>query len=60
METKRRKEYAIEMTQLNSYLKYRTSILPTGWKQRLALGCAIMHEPSIIFLDEPTAGSWIH
>lgn len=52
----RRKEYIIEMTQLKNYLKYRTHILPTGWKQRLALGCAIMHEPSIIFLDEPTAG----
>ncbi len=51
-----RKQEVIEMIQLKDYLHYRTSILPTGWKQRLALGCAILHKPSIIFLDEPTAG----
>jgi ABC-2 type transport system ATP-binding protein len=51
-----RKEWVIEMAGLEEHRHSRTAILAGGWKQRLALGCAILHEPPIIFLDEPTSG----
>ena len=51
-----RKEWVIKMAGLKEHRRSRTSILSAGWKQRLALGCAILHEPPIIFLDEPTSG----
>ncbi len=51
-----RKEWVIEMAGLRDHRQSRTSILSGGWKQRLALGCAVLHEPEIIFLDEPTSG----
>ena len=51
-----RKEWVIEMAGLEDRRRSLTSILSGGWKQRLALGCAILHEPPIIFLDEPTSG----
>lgn len=51
-----RKEWVIEMSGLAEHRHHLTSILSGGWKQRLALGCAILHEPPIIFLDEPTSG----
>lgn len=51
-----RKEWVIEMAGLQEHRRSRTAILSGGWKQRLALGCAILHEPPVVFLDEPTAG----
>lgn len=51
-----RKEWVIDMAGLKEHRRSRTAVLSGGWKQRLALGCAILHEPPIIFLDEPTSG----
>jgi ABC-2 type transport system ATP-binding protein len=53
---KARKEWVIEMAGLSERRSSRTAVLAGGWKQRLALGCAILHEPPVIFLDEPTSG----
>jgi ABC-2 type transport system ATP-binding protein len=51
-----RKEWALGMSGLNDKRNAITRTLPGGYKQRLALGCAILHEPPILFLDEPTSG----
>ncbi|MBV9743400.1 MAG: ABC transporter ATP-binding protein [Acidobacteriia bacterium] len=53
---KERKDYALRMANLTERRDALTATLPGGWKQRLALGCAILHDPPIIFLDEPTSG----
>jgi len=51
-----RKDYALRMAGLSDQRESMTRVLAGGWKQRLALGCAILHEPPILFLDEPTSG----
>lgn len=51
-----RKEWVIGMAGLEDRRNALTRTLSGGWKQRLSLGCAILHEPPIIFLDEPTSG----
>ncbi len=51
-----RKQEVLELLGLGERRRMLTSLLPGGWKQRLALGCAILHEPPILFLDEPTSG----
>jgi ABC-2 type transport system ATP-binding protein len=52
-----RKEWAIRMAGLSDHRRARAGHLSGGWKQRLALGCAILHEPPVLFLDEPTSGT---
>jgi ABC-2 type transport system ATP-binding protein len=53
---RRRQAEIIEMAGLQGRKHVLTSNLSGGWKQRLALGCAIIHRPQVVFLDEPTAG----
>ncbi|MGB8260694.1 MAG: ABC transporter ATP-binding protein [Terracidiphilus sp.] len=48
--------WALEMANLKGQENLITGSLPGGWKQRLALGCAVLHRPPILFLDEPTSG----
>ncbi len=51
-----RRAWALAMAGLEGQEQRLTGALPLGWKQRLALGCAVLHEPPILFLDEPTSG----
>ena len=51
-----RRGWILEISDLEEARTRTTDTLPLGWKQRLALGCAMVHEPPILFLDEPTSG----
>jgi ABC-2 type transport system ATP-binding protein len=53
---KERMDWALDMANLKGQENLIVATLPGGWKQRLALGCAVLHKPPIIFLDEPTSG----
>lgn len=51
-----RRAWVLEMAGLQDQQRRLTGELSLGWKQRLALGCAVLHEPPVLFLDEPTSG----
>src|SRR5262245_4874861 len=51
-----RRDWVLTMAGLTDQRSRLTSALPLGFKQRLALGCAVLHEPPVLFLDEPTSG----
>lgn len=55
-QAKQRMEWIVEMAGLRGYENDRTARLPMGVRQRLALGCALVHSPRVLFLDEPTSG----
>jgi ABC-2 type transport system ATP-binding protein len=55
-EREERKQWVLEMAGIEDQRTLLTAELPLGWKQRLALGCAVLHRPPVLFLDEPTSG----
>ncbi|MGD9817755.1 MAG: ATP-binding cassette domain-containing protein [Desulfomonilaceae bacterium] len=55
-EKRTRDDWVLGMADLRQKTNTLTGALPLGWKQRLALGCAVLHKPPVLFLDEPTSG----